>query len=269
MSGADKNPVLGAFLENLAEAWTQLLNGVHSGSCTVQIQEEAEAHFGEAAVRLVLKLEGALSGSAVLEMSEADSSVLTAQLAQRSADGAQVPGQSVSVAGLLSQTIALAAKKTRATHGKTLVTVSSGDAPVWRPSHALSLITDAPNCAAFAVRILLSEAIVAPSPSAMPAEAPVQNTSPAREALQQANLDRILEVALELKIQFGRRVLPLVDLVELAAGSVIELDKRAQEPASLLLGGKVIARGEVVLSEGNYALRVTEICDVRQRLESV
>ena len=63
------------------------------------------------------------------------------------------------------------------------------------------------------------------------------------------------------KLQFGRRVLPLRDLVELAAGSVIELDKRAQEPASLLLGGKVIARGEVVLSEGNYALRVTEICD--------
>lgn len=268
MSGVDTNAVLQAFLDYLLDAWTQLLSGVLAGSCTLESREEAEAAFGEAPVRLALKLEGALAGSAVVEMTTADAAALTARLSQRSAEGAQLPGQSVSVGGLLSQTVALAAKKLQGVYGKTLVTVGSGETPGWRPSKALSFTTKAPDCAPFSFRILLSEGIVASAAAPAGAANPsAPATSLDSGALQ--NLDRILEIALELKLQFGRRVLLLRDLVELAPGSVIELDQRAQEPATLLLGGKVIARGEVVLSEGNYALRVTEICDLQQRLESV
>jgi flagellar motor switch protein FliN/FliY len=57
--------------------------------------------------------------------------------------------------------------------------------------------------------------------------------------------------------------------VELTSGSVIELDRQVQEPADLLLGEKLIARGEVVIVDGNYGLRVTEVADPRQRLEGV
>jgi len=267
MSAVATNAVLQAFLDYLVDAWTQLLSGVLAGSCSLDTREEAEASFGEAAVRLTLKLEGALAGSAVVEMTTADAATLTARLAQRNTDGTQVPGQSASVGGLLSQTVALAAKKLQTAYGKTLVTVSSGEAPGWRPSKAISFTIRAPDCDPFSFRMLLSEGIVAASPDAIGLSA--SPTSRDNEALQKANLDRILEITLELKLQFGRRVLLLRDLVELAAGSVIELDQRAQEPAALLLGDKVIARGEVVLSEGNYALRVTEICDVQQRLESV
>ena len=157
--------MLQAFLDNLLDAWTQLLSGVLSGNCSMETREEAEAGFGEAAVRLVLKLEGALAGSAVVEMSATDATALTARLTQRSADGAQVPGQSVSVGGLLSQTVALAAKKLQGSYGKTLVTVGSGDAPSWRPRKALSFTTKAADCAPFAFRLLLSEGIVAPAQS--------------------------------------------------------------------------------------------------------
>jgi flagellar motor switch protein FliN/FliY len=110
---------------------------------------------------------------------------------------------------------------------------------------------------------------VAAAPQAHTGQPTAPAAAPDNSALQKANLDRILGLVLELKVQLGRRTLPLRDLVELADGSVIELDRRVQEPAGLLLGGKVIARGEVVLSEGNYALRVTEICDLQERLESV
>jgi flagellar motor switch protein FliN/FliY len=270
MSGVETNAVLQAFLGSVLDAWTQLLNDVLAGSCSVEAREEADPAFGQAAVRLSLKLEGALAGSAVVEMSAPDSAALTARLAQRSTDGAQVPGQSASVGGLLSQTVALAAKKLQNTYGRTLVTVGSGEEePGWRPKQATSFTTKAPDCAPFTFRILLSEGIVSAAPQAHSAQPPEPAAGPNNDALQKANLDRILGVALELKLQFGRRTLPLRDLVELAAGSVIELDRRVQEPAGLLLGGKVIARGEVVLSEGNYALRVTEICDLQERLESV
>ncbi len=269
MSGVETNAVLQAFLDSVLDAWTQLLNDVLAGSCSVEAREEADPGFGQAAVRLLLKLEGALAGSAVVEISPADTAALTARLSQRSADGAQVPGQSVSVGGLLSQTVALAAKKLQNVHGRTLVTVGAGEEPGWRPKQATSFTTQAPDCAPFSFRILLSEGIVAPAPQAHAGRPPAPAAGLDSGALQKVNLDRILDVALELKLQFGRRTLPLRDLVELAAGSVVELDRRVQEPAGLLLDGKVIARGEVVLSEGNYALRVTEICDLQERLESV
>lgn len=270
MSDTDNSAALHAFLDYLLDAWKQLLNDVLSGSCSVETREEADPAFGEAAVRLLLKLEGALAGSAVAEMSSADSATLTALLSQRSADGAQLPGQSVSVGGLLSQTVALAAKKLQNVYGRTLVTVGSGEEPGWRPKKALSFVTTAPDCSPFAFRIMLSEGIVAPAAApTQVSQRPAPAAGADSSAWQKANLDRILDIALELKLQFGRRMLPLRDLVELAPGSVIELDKRVQEPASLLLGGRTVARGEVVLSEGNYALRVTEICDLSQRLESL
>ena len=264
MSGAETNAVLQAFLDYLREAWTQLLNGVLAGACTVEARDEPEPGFGQAAVRLLLKLEGALAGSAVVEMSPADSATLVARLSQRTSDGGQVPGQSVSAAGLLSQTVALAAKKLQSIYGRTLVTVGSGEKPGWRPTRAVSFASAAPDGTTFSFRTLLSESIVAPATSSSQTAANGGNA-----ALQKANLDRILDVELELTLQFGERTLPLRDLVELAAGSIIELDHRVKDPASLLLAGRLIARGEVVLSEGNYALRVTEVCDHRQRLESV
>jgi len=270
MSSTKTNPVLQAFIEYVHDAWAQLLSGVLAGPCSVSVDQEATPGLGEAAVRLILKLEGALAGSAAVEMGQAEADTLAARLAQRSADGAQVPGQSVSVGGLLSQTVALAAKKLQSAYGRTLVTVGSGEACDWRPDKIVSFITNAPDCSPFSFRMVLSEGIITPTAaSSRSSLQPAARSGMAGKTLQQANLDLILEVALDLKLQFGRRVLPLRDLVELAAGSVIELDRRLQEPADLLLGGNVIARGEVVLSEGHFALRVTEICDLQRRLESV
>ena len=267
MSDVASNAVLQAFLDHLVDAWKQLLSGVLAGQCSVEPREEAEPAFVVGAVRLSLKLEGALAGSAVVEISPVDAETLTTRLAQRTAEGSQVPGQSVSVAGLLSQTIALAVKKLQTVHGRTLVTVGSGEDPGWHPKRSIAFTTQASGCAPFSFRILLSEGIVAPAASQAQIRQPAAKSE--KNTLPRENLDRILGVALQLEVQLGRRTLLLRDVVELAAGSVIELDKRVQEPAALLLGGKVIARGEVVLSEGNYALRVTEICDFRERLESI
>ena len=141
----------------------------------------------------------------------------------------------------------------------------------WRPARAISFISRAPDGGVpFSFLALLSEGIVAPTAASNASgRSVVSATNLNIETLHKANLDRILDVKLELMLRFGERILPLRDLVEVATGSVIELNKRVQEPADLLLGGKLIARGEVVLSEGNYALRVTEVCEPRQRLENV
>lgn len=51
----------------------------------------------------------------------------------------------------------------------------------------------------------------------------------------------------------------LKDILDLWAGSVVELDQQVQEPVDLLLDGKLIARGDVVVVDGNYGLRITEL----------
>jgi flagellar motor switch protein FliN/FliY len=66
-------------------------------------------------------------------------------------------------------------------------------------------------------------------------------------------------VQLDVLLRFGQRQLSLREVGALRCGSVVELDKAVQEPAELLVGDKVVARGEVVIVDGNYGLRVTEV----------
>jgi flagellar motor switch protein FliN len=76
---------------------------------------------------------------------------------------------------------------------------------------------------------------------------------------EQVNLDLVLEVELNVTVRFGQRQLTLREVLELTSGSVIELDRQVDEPVELLLDGKVIAKGEAVVVDGNYGLRITEV----------
>jgi flagellar motor switch protein FliN/FliY len=86
--------------------------------------------------------------------------------------------------------------------------------------------------------------------------AQTNNEQPNPELL---NLKLVMGVELNVTLRFGQRQLALREILELASGSVIELDRQVEEPVELLLEGKVIARGEAVVIDGNYGLRVTEI----------
>lgn len=84
----------------------------------------------------------------------------------------------------------------------------------------------------------------------------------ASDARQQAipnNLRLVMDVELNVSLRFGQRQLPLREVLELTSGSVIELDKMVDEPVEMLLDGKVVARGEAVIVDGNYGLHITEI----------
>jgi flagellar motor switch protein FliN/FliY len=73
------------------------------------------------------------------------------------------------------------------------------------------------------------------------------------------NLKLVMDVELNVCLRFGQRQLPLREVLELTSGSVVELDRMVDEPVELLLDGKVVARGEAVIVDGNYGLRVTEV----------
>jgi flagellar motor switch protein FliN/FliY len=72
-------------------------------------------------------------------------------------------------------------------------------------------------------------------------------------------LGMFMDVELVVTMRFGGRRMLLKDILDLCTGSVVELDQQVQEPVDLLLDGKLIARGEVVVVDGNYGLRITEL----------
>lgn len=82
-------------------------------------------------------------------------------------------------------------------------------------------------------------------------------------------LELLLDVELEAALRFGCREMPLGEILELGPGDVVELDRHVTDPVDLIVSDKIVARGEVVLVNGNYGLRVTEVSTPQSRLESI
>jgi flagellar motor switch protein FliN len=79
-----------------------------------------------------------------------------------------------------------------------------------------------------------------------------------------SRLDAVLEVDLPLIVRFGRAVMPLRAVAELSPGAVVDMGRSPDEPVELLVGERLIARGEVVIVGGNYGVRITELTSGRR-----
>jgi flagellar motor switch protein FliN/FliY len=84
-----------------------------------------------------------------------------------------------------------------------------------------------------------------------------------------AQFQLLQDIELEATLQFGSRELALREVLELGPGDVIELDRHVSEPVDLVVGDRIVARGEVVVLNGNFALRITEVATPQLRLESI
>ncbi len=82
-------------------------------------------------------------------------------------------------------------------------------------------------------------------------------------------LELLLDVELDASLRFGSREMPLGEILDLGPGDVVELDRHVADPVDLIVGDKIVARGEVVLVNGNFGLRVTEVAAPKKRLESI
>jgi flagellar motor switch protein FliN len=107
------------------------------------------------------------------------------------------------------------------------------------------------------------------STAAPAAEGKTQPEEALSRGQRESNLDFLKDIELGVTLRFGRRHVLLRDILEIVPGSVIELDQQVQEPVELLVGRRIIARGEVVVVDGNYGLRVTEVLSPVDRIESL
>ena len=140
--------------------------------------------------------------------------------------------------------------------------------------HLFALV---PNAAA--VRAMMSAGArqeTAARDSAAAADAQPANGKPATSGEKpplssgaQHNLSMLLQVELDLSVSFGTTCLNLQDVLKLASGSIVELNRSVAEPVDVLVNSCVIARGEVVVVDGNYGIRVTEIVSRQDRMRTI
>jgi flagellar motor switch protein FliN len=83
------------------------------------------------------------------------------------------------------------------------------------------------------------------------------------------NIDMLLDVELPISISFGNSEMQLKDILKLGAGSVIELNKSVNDPVAIIVNHKPIAKGEVVMVEGNYGVRILEVESKAERIRSL
>jgi flagellar motor switch protein FliN len=186
---------------------------------------------------------------------------------------------------LLRQVAGVVATSAKALWGEIQLRVELAPAaPSWQPATSFWLHAGEEDPAGMMLEFGLSAALVAelrekaeavkaeaakvaaapsaPSAASSSSSAPSSPSIPASDSAPGAGtgaLDMLMDVQLGLTLRFGSRQMLLREILDLNPGAVIELDRKVAEPVDLLLDGKLVARGEVVVINGDYGLRVTDV----------
>jgi len=118
-------------------------------------------------------------------------------------------------------------------------------------------------------RVLVLDELQSQARDALRSSTPESDEVSVGTAQLSSGIELLLDVELEAALRFGCREMPLEEILELGPGDVVELDRHVTDPVDLVVGDKIVARGEVVLVNGNFGLRVTEVAAPQRRLESI
>jgi len=140
---------------------------------------------------------------------------------------------------------------------------TSAGAPSWPASSTAWLCAGEGVPGAALLELHLSAALVAAlradQSEAAQLTGSLSASLPSSPELSQVQLDLLMDVELAVTLRFGSRRLLLREVLDLSPGAVVDLDRQVEEPVDLLLDGRLVARGEVVVLDGNYGVRVAEI----------
>jgi flagellar motor switch protein FliN/FliY len=240
-----------AWARNFVELLSQPVGMALACEVLSRIPENAAAR-SESDLWLTATLTGALSGELAFRLAPADASRL-AQRYEGKSEGSDEAISQDAVLELLRKAAALVSTQLKSAGKDVQFQVKVGEPPSWTPS--VTYYMQASLATQTVVEVVLNEALIASLPIT-----PVRPTiSPVSGDPAVSKLGMLMDVELVVTMRFGGRRMLLKDILDLCTGSVVELDQQVQEPVDLLLDGKLIARGEVVVVDGNYGLRITEL----------
>jgi flagellar motor switch protein FliN/FliY len=150
----------------------------------------------------------------------------------------------------------------RAAQGARIVDLAAVDAEMGEP-YVAAVIADSQPVAALLVADSAAAPVAAPATEApFVGSAPTAASAGAASAPQPTRgIEMLHGVIMDVTVELGRTQMSVRDLLALTPGTVLELDRAAGSPADLLVNGRLIARGEVVVVDEDFGLRVTEILD--------
>jgi len=265
-----QEPGAGDFIRRWAECMAQVLGQITGSAFSIASQSGAPpgAPVGdENDLHLIVAAAGALRGEMSLRLPRASALVL-AQIfvGEPQAPAAEFkPEHREAVEELLRQVAGYVATALKPRWGEVQLRLDSSAPPSWSPGASGWLIWggDLPCLIEWQLSAALHAALLAAqSPVAEPPENLQVETDAGphqTRGIIDRNLDLLMDVELGVMLRFGERNMLLREILELGTGAVVELDRQVEDPADLLLDGKVIARGEVVVVDGNYGLRVLEV----------
>jgi flagellar motor switch protein FliN/FliY len=279
-AAAARQPEPTEFLQIWSDSLSQVLGQITGSpiSCIVRAEPSADlaaADPGDLCLWGVVTSSGALRGEMSVRLAGATVLRLAQTFMSEPATPEALPtaDHRDAVVELLRQVSGFVSTAAKARWGEIQLLVELGPAaPSWASAATFWLQAGEEGSASMLLEVGLSAALVAelrekaeavkPETASTPALAstPVPSSAPSPDLPPgMGTLDLLMDVQLAMTLRFGTRRLLLREVLDLSAGAVIELDRKVQEPVDLLLDGRLVARGEVVVIEGNYGLRVTDV----------
>jgi flagellar motor switch protein FliN/FliY len=270
--GPELTPELRAWLETWKTCVEQVLSQVSGQTMAFEISAEP-LPAADSDLWYAVTAGGAAQGEMAMRLA-ADSAVRLAQrfLGETEPTGGPSAEHKEALEELLRQIAGQAATALAAPVGGEVQfqLAAAAAAPAWPAASTACLRTRDEAGTLVIIEIQISAALVtalqaaaeakaaaASAPTATPTAAPVELPPEA------ASYQRLMDVGLEVKLRFGSRRMVLRDVLALSAGIVVELECNVNAPVDLLLDGRTIAQGEVVVVDGKYGLRVTQVLDPR------
>jgi flagellar motor switch protein FliN len=267
---------LDSFLEAVCKATSAVLSRVFNTQWSLQINSDSATSQASSSCCFRLKASGGLQGDAWIELGTPDALLLAQKFLGESPDPAGKLNQKYAEAlkQLLGEVSKVASTSLKNKFGEIGFEVNDEKAVGKQPTSQgppFALLASEGSSPKLTLGLRIGSELEASMSSGSHATSGRSAESDSTSAVlpHEPNVDLLLGVNLNLTLRFGRRVLPLREIVDLTSGSVVELDQEVQEPADLLLGDKLIARGQVVIVDGNYGLQVTEVVDARQRVSTL
>ncbi len=256
------------FVQTWAESLAQALGQIAGFAFPCVIEDSPPADLA-AAGAIDLWIAAVWSGGLRGEMSlrlPPDSALRLAQIftSEPFTPGAEVTSDHAEAAlELLRQIGGLVCSALKSTWGEVQLSLDrAAGAPSW-PASSTAWLRAGPPPQPALIELQISAALAAALRAAPAAPAKVAAAAPPapepEAGTDNVKLELLMDVELSVTLRFGGRKLPLREVLDLIPGAVVDLDRQVDEPVDVILDGRVVARGEIVVLDGNYGVRVTEV----------
>lgn len=268
-SGAQLSPELSAWLAGWEQCLQTVLSQVTAQPVAFDVSADA-LPGADSDLWFTVVAGGAVRGEMSLRLPAATAMRLAQRFLQETEPPPEQPTahHKEALEELLRQVAGQAATALASTAGgEVQFHVAASEAPSWPPAGGKSLQTRDEAGTPVDIEIQISAALAAALPT--PASTPTPAVSPpAPEAAPDpvfppavSRYERLRDVILDVKLRFGSRRMLLRDVLALSTGVVVELDSNVSAPVDLLLDGRVVAQGDVVVVDGKYGLRIKRVID--------